>query len=105
MNNFDAIVVAPSVKEPVERILTNAFWESCNPARIEHYWSGDPAPDTRHAEARVCWSEEGLHVRFVCEQHEPLVLSDTPQTNVKTLGLWDRDVCEIFLAPNALEPN
>ena len=79
-------------------------WESCEPVRIEHYWSGEPAPASRRAEARLCWSEEALHVRFVCEQHGPLIVADNPVTDRKTLGLWDRDVCEIFLAPDATHP-
>lgn len=74
-------------------------WERCAPVKIEHYWSGEPAPASRHAEARVCWSDEALHVRFVGAQHQPLVVSANPHTDRKTLGLWDRDVCEIFIAP------
>jgi len=53
---------------------------------------------------RICWSDEALHVRFVCNQHEPLVVSAEPKTDRKTLGLWDRDVCEIFVAPNPETP-
>ena len=105
MNSSNDIVVARYVKELAEPILVNEVWESCEPVRIEYYWSGDKAPTTRHAEARLCWSEEALHVRFVCEQHEPLVISQSPQTNVKTIGLWDRDVCEVFLAPNHHQPH
>jgi hypothetical protein len=105
MNSPNAVVVGSYVKEVAEPTLTNEVWESCEPVRIEHYWSGDRAPATRHAEARLCWSERALHVRFVCEQNEPLVISDRPQTNLKTIGLWDRDVCEVFLAPNLREPH
>jgi hypothetical protein len=105
MNSSNDIVLASYVKELAEPILTNEVWESCEPVRIEHYWSGDRAPATRHGEARLCWSERALHLRFVCEQHEPLVISNTPQTNIKTIGLWDRDVCEVFLAPNLHEPH
>ena len=79
-------------------------WEGCEPVKIEHYWSGDPAPASRHAEARLCWSDEALHVRFVCEQHERLIVGDQPVTDRKTLGLWERDVCEIFVAPDATHP-
>ncbi len=79
-------------------------WEHCEPVRIEHFWSGEPAPASRHAEARVCWSDEALHVRFVCEQHEPLIIAENPVTDRKTLGLWDRDVCEIFVAPDPAHP-
>jgi len=101
MNNSTNIVVAAYVKELAKPQLMNEVWKTCEPARIEHYWSGDPAPTARHAEARLYWSDEALHVRFICEQHEPLVTSQDPQTNIKTIGLWDRDVCEVFLAPNA----
>jgi hypothetical protein len=52
----------------------------------------------------LCWSDEALHVRFVGEQHEPLVVADSPITDRKTLGLWDRDVCEIFVAPDPAHP-
>ncbi|HEX7332998.1 MAG TPA: carbohydrate-binding family 9-like protein [Pyrinomonadaceae bacterium] len=89
-------IIAPYVDHPI--------WQQCQPITIEHYWSGQPAPPSRHAEARICWSDEALHVRFVCAQHEPLIVSENPQTEKKTLGLWDRDVCEIFLAPDPANP-
>ena len=79
-------------------------WQRCEPVTIAHLWSGAPAPVERHAEARICWSDEALHVRFVCNQHEPLVVSAEPKTDRKTLGLWERDVCEIFVAPNPATP-
>ena len=82
----------------------NDVWERCEPITIAHLWSGAPAPVERQAEARICWSDEALHVRFVCNQHEPLVVSAEPKTDRKTLGLWDRDVCEIFVAPNPETP-
>jgi cellulose/xylan binding protein with CBM9 domain len=83
----------------------SAVWTQCPQVTITHLWSGAPAAAERHAEARVCWSDEALHVRFVGEQHEPLVVSAEPKTDRKTLGLWDRDVCEIYLAPNPETPS
>ena len=98
-------IVARYVNTPVgEADFENHIWQECQPVRIEHYWSGEPAIASRHAEARVCWSDEALHVRFVGKQQEPLIVTDHPDTDKKTLGLWDRDVCEIFLAPDAAEP-
>jgi len=88
----------------VARYVTEPAWDSCEPVKIEHYWSGEPAPASRHAEVRICWTDEGLHARYVCAQDEPLVVSENPQTDVKTIGLWDRDVCEIYLAPDAKHP-
>ena len=90
-------IVAPYMNQPI--------WRQCQPVLIKHFWSGEPAPAARHAEARVCWSGEALHVRFVCTQQEPLIVSENPQTEKKTLGLWDRDVCEIFLAPDPSNPS
>ncbi|HKS11081.1 MAG TPA: carbohydrate-binding family 9-like protein [Pyrinomonadaceae bacterium] len=83
----------------------NEVWQRCRPETIAHLWSGEPAPIERQAEVRICWSDEALHVRFVGNQHEPLVVSAEPATDRKTLGLWDRDVCEIFVAPNADDPS
>lgn len=83
----------------------NEVWQKCQPVSIAHLWSGAPAPVVRHAEARICWSDDALHVRFVGNQHEPLVVSAEPKTDRKTLGLWDRDVCEIYVAPNPQEPS
>lgn len=99
------MIVARYINEPIAAdAFDHPVWEACQPVRIEHYWSGDPAPASRHAEARVCWSDEALHVRFVGAQHEPLIVSDNPVTDRKTLGLWDRDVCEIFVAPDPTHP-
>ena len=85
--------------------LDNATWSRAQPVPIIRYWSGEPAPASRRAEARLLWSDQALHARFTCHQAEPLIISAEPQIEEKTLGLWDRDVCEIFIAPdpNAVE--
>lgn len=84
--------------------IDHAGWDLVKSIPLTHYWSGNAAPRDRHAEARILWSEESLLVRFVCRQSEPLIVSSNPQTASKTLGLWDRDVCEVFLAPNPGQP-
>src|SRR5215218_748445 len=98
-------VIARYIVRPIRPSdFDHELWLECESIPIEHYWSGEPAPPDRHAEARLCWSSEALHVRFVCRQHEPLIVNPNPQTDKKTLGLWDRDVCEIFLAPDMRNP-
>lgn len=84
--------------------MDDAAWTSARPVVIERYWSGEAAPTGRQAEARLLWSEQALYVRFVYRQTEPPITSPRPQTRRKTIGLWERDVCELFIAPNALEP-
>lgn len=88
----------------------DAFWPSVLEKRsdaiaIDRYWSGAYAPEKRHATARMLWSDEALWVSFEGNQQEPLVVSEKPDTSKKARGLWDRDVFEIFVAPNAGEPN
>ena len=80
--------------------LVSSEWRNAQSVQIDRYWSGEPAPASRHAEARLLWSNKALHVRFNCRQAEPLIVSSAPQTKNKTMGLWDRDVCEIFIAPD-----
>jgi hypothetical protein len=80
--------------------LRSAQWNKAQPVKIDRYWSGEPAPIARRAEARVLWSSKALHIRFVGQQAEPLIVGAAPQTAKKTMGLWDRDVCEIFIAPD-----
>ncbi len=100
------LIVAKYSQQPIsESDFDNPIWQACEPITIEHYWSGELATPNRHAEARICWSDEALHVRFVGVQREPLIVSENPQTVKKTLGLWDRDVCEIFIAPDPGNPS
>lgn len=84
--------------------LDHPAWTTAAPIRIARKWTGEDAPESRLAEARIVWSEESLVVRFVCRQEEPLVVNAAPQVANKTLGLWNRDVCEIFIAPDAAAP-
>lgn len=99
------VVHAPFVSAAVGvNDFAGEVWEQCRPVTIARLWSGAPAAVERYAEARVCWSDEALHVRFVGTQHEPLIVSAEPITDRETLGLWDRDVCEIYLAPNPETP-
>lgn len=83
----------------------NANWKKAEEISIEKYWSGDIAPNGRHAKAKILWSNTALYIRFCANQNEPLVVGETPNIKSKTVGLWDRDVCEIFVAPNSDAPD
>ena len=78
-------------------------WNKAQEIEIEKYWSGENAPIGRHFKTRLLWSDSALYVRFEAHQNEPLIVSAIPNLSSKTKGLWDRDVCEIFLAPNPKE--
>jgi hypothetical protein len=83
----------------------HSAWTTAQPAHIHRFWSGAEAPPSRHAEARIIWSAEALTARFLCKQNEPLVINSLPQLKQKTIGLWERDVCEFFVAPDAAHPH
>lgn len=99
---------AISANYSTERIgreqFDNPDWEKAQVVRIDKYWSGNVAPDYRQAEARILWSDQSLSVRFICRQTEPLIANSNPQVHQKTLGLWHKDVCEIFLGPDPNTP-
>jgi hypothetical protein len=80
-------------------------WTRAQTIQIARYWSGEEASASRHAAASIIWSDKSLTVRFVGNQNEPLTVSSEPQLTGKTIGLWDRDVCEVFIAPKADNPN
>lgn len=84
--------------------IENSAWENASPVTVDTYWNGDQAPIGRHFTARLLWSDEYLYVLFKGNQQEPIVISSSPQLTSKTMNLWDRDVCEIFLAPDKGRP-
>ena len=98
-------ILAPHIDtDLVPHEFDDKRWDQSQPVRIQHYWSGEQAPSEKHAEVRLLWSDHALHVRFNCNQQEPIIVSNDPQLFRKTLGLWNRDVCEIFIAPFADQP-
>jgi hypothetical protein len=96
------IVEALRVGEPLAAgDFEDGAWARARPAHIARYWSGEEAPQGRWAEARVAWDARGFTVRFDCRQEEPLVVSSMPRLESKTLQLWEQDVCEVFITPEA----
>lgn len=80
-------------------------WDKAAPVSITRRWSGELAPPSHHCEVRILWSDQALLVRYVCRQsHPPLIQEDAP-VDRKSIGLWDTDVCEIFVAPASESPN
>lgn len=86
------------------REIENKAWEKAETISIEKYWSGETAPAGRRFKTKLLWSGAALYVLFEANQDEPLVVGDVPNLKSKTKGLWDRDVCEIFLAPDKFQP-
>ena len=79
--------------------LDNIHWKDAAEVITDNYWSGEPAPASRQFKTRFLWSQTSLYVRFEAAQVEPLIVSGNPDLTKKTMGLWERDVCEFFIAP------
>ena len=101
-NNFKIAVKYLKFDFPIDE-LDNKNWKKAEEVFIEKYWSGENAPLGRQFKAKLLWSDAAIYVRFEANQSEPLIVSEKPNLATKTRGLWDRDVCEIFFAPNKEE--
>jgi len=85
--------------------LDDRAWNGTSQVLVSKYWSGKAAAKGREFSAGLLWSDSALYVRFEASQSEPLVVSENPDITKKVVGLWDRDVCEIFIAPDASQRN
>lgn len=83
--------------------IDNKNWKKAKNVKTEHYWSGEKAPEERHFKTKLLWSDTALYVRFAANQNEPPVVNNKPNLKGKTDKLWEKDVCEVFLAPNKNE--
>lgn len=81
--------------------LNNDGWKRASETRVSTYWDGTEAPKGRRTNARMLWSKNALYLRFEAAQTEPLIVREKPQLTEKTMRLWERDVCELFIAPDA----
>lgn len=92
--------IAEELKE-----LDDPAWSSAKPVKVKSYWSGQRAPVKRRFVACLLWSDNALYIKFDANQGEPPVIHNFPKLDQKTPGLWKRDVCEVFLAPDRSNPN
>ncbi len=105
MSNSKRLKVVHIADELAINKLNSDVRDKAQDVVITRYWSGVAAPATRQFKVRLLWSDTALYVRFVASQDEPLIVSDKPDLTQKIKGLWDRDVCEIFIAPRASQRN
>jgi alpha-galactosidase len=84
--------------------LESIVWHKSKAVYLTKLWSGRKAEISRQAEIRLLWNKKSLFVRFEANQTEPLIINSTIDKTRKAIDLWEKDVCEIFVAPNADEP-
>jgi len=99
---------AEIVASPTQGIVLNAArpasdWDSATPVTFCFDWQGkNPDPD-RETRVRALWSRDTLYIRFECQYRVLHVFADSDPTGRRD-HLWDRDVAEAFLQPDASQP-
>jgi hypothetical protein len=71
-------------------------WRNASTVPVDTLWSGAPAPADLSTTACLLWTASDLWLGFTCSYTELDI--DTPaDPGVERIGLWERDVCEIFV--------
>ena len=73
-------------------------WETAPPVCFAADWQGKNADRQRETQVRVLWNAEFLFLRFDARYRSITVFLDAELSGRRN-GLWDRDVCEVFLQP------
>jgi alpha-galactosidase len=76
------------------------WWEKAQAIRFERDWRGERSDPQRATEVCLLWNEQTLYVRFVSHYRELHVFPDARADGWRD-ELWDRDVAEAFLQPDA----
>src|SRR5437660_5142315 len=107
MSPYDATsqertAVAVRMLEPPDsdRFPSWSSWEAPAPLRFNADWQGKNADPERETEVRLLWTPETLFVRFQAKYRVITVFLDA-ESNGRRDQLWDRDVAEVFLQPDA----
>ncbi len=79
------------------------WWEKTPAIRFEHDWRGEGADPQRATEVRLLWNDETLFLRFFARYRELHVFPDARADGWRD-QLWERDVAEAFLQPDASDP-
>jgi alpha-galactosidase len=97
--------VAVRMVEPAdgEGFPSRISWETAKRLRFSADWQGQNADPERETDVRLLWRPETLYLRFEAKFRVITVFADS-EPNGRRDQLWDRDVAEVFLQPNQLEP-
>jgi hypothetical protein len=83
-----------------EGFPTEAWWERAPAIRFERDWRGEQSDPQRATEVRLLWNEQTLFLRFLASYRELHVFPDARADGWRD-ELWERDVAEAFLQPDA----
>jgi alpha-galactosidase len=78
-------------------------WEKATAYSYDQDWKGENTDPERATEVRLLWTPETLFLRFHCKYKTIYVFPDARPDGWR-YELWDRDVAETFLQPDATDP-
>ena len=98
--HIEPLLEVPSLKSD---IVLSELLNVDPPAQtqLRFLWDGKHAPKDLNTDLWVAWTPSFLYCHFSCS-FASLNVSGNPQSANKTMGLWDRDVVEIFIAPDTV---
>jgi alpha-galactosidase len=98
--------VAYRIAEPLdaEGFPVGSAWGRTSPIVFNSDWQGKNADLQRQTEVRLLWSPETLFLQFRARYRTISVFPDA-EPNGRRDQLWDRDVVEVFIQPDASEPH
>lgn len=73
-------------------------WETAPGVCFSADWQGKNVDEQRETRVRLLWNVEFLFLRFDARYRSITVFGDAEPRGRRD-GLWDRDVCEVFLQP------
>jgi hypothetical protein len=73
-------------------------WDAAPAARVEQSLKEAAARPELSTEVRCLWTDDHVYFRFTCPY--TTLTTFEPVSPTERLGLWDRDVVEVFLAPD-----
>jgi alpha-galactosidase len=79
-------------------------WETAPPVSFCADWQGKNADRQRETQVRLLWNADFLFLRFDARYRGINVFADAEPSGRRD-GLWDRDVCEVFLQPRGSHPD
>lgn len=86
-----------------EGFPTGPAWDRAASLQIHRDWQGKNADAQRSTEVRLLWNDDALFIRFHCHYRSITVFPDARADGWRD-KLWDRDVAETFLQPDASDP-
>jgi alpha-galactosidase len=95
-----AVAVRTTESTDAEGFPKKSCWEAAQGVRFNADWQGNNSDAERETEVRLVWTPEVLYVRFQAKYRVITVFPDA-EPNGRRDQLWDRDVAEVFLQPNA----